>query len=186
MVSKRNMTIAILACGIILAILFGLVFQNSTTFVLGSFGALFVATLFYFLYQPPSGQDCDPDTPDSNVVTWVTNEIGTCQASTCVDGYYIVKDKYGIQQCQVPTSIPPNWTTTALSNVIADSTSNLISASSTINTQAACGYACDDTDGCNFAAFSSTGCSLFTMTPLLGGPVSDKSPVTLIVRPKKG
>ena len=185
--SKNNILMIITVLGGIITVLGGFL-SKSLTFAGIMFAVtLFMALIFFFLYQPPAGQACDPDTPDSNVHTWVTSEFGVCQASTCYDKYYIEKDKLGVQRCVIPTAIPTGWTQSALSNVISDTTSNLISTSTTIDNLAACGYDCDDTDGCNVAAFSKAGCSLYTMTPIIDAtkPTDTSNPVTMILRPKK-
>ena len=149
---------------------------------------LFGCLIFYFLYQPPAGQACEPDKADSNVATWVTNAYGACEASTCASGYYIVPDKFGIQRCIVPTDLPPRWSNATTSNVVADTTSNLISTFKTIDTMAECGYECFDTDGCNVAAYDPTAklCSLFTAAPLTDKTKPTPTPPTmLITRPGK-
>ena len=186
--SKTNILRLIAGIGGAVTIIGGLASQSATFAGIMFTVTIFLTLIFYFLYQPPAGQACDPDTPDSNVHTWVTNEYGACQASTCYDKYYLQKDKLGVQRCVIPTAIPSGWTQSALSNVIADTTSNLISTS-TVADVFACGYDCDETDGCDIAAFSKGGsCALYTMSPIIDAtkPTDTTNPVTMIARPKKG
>ena len=175
---KKNLILSTVAgVGMLLSIIGGVAGGADAAIVLVILTVSVLAGIFFF-YQNPKGEVCTPKKEeDSNVATWVTNELGMCVPSTCEAGYFIVKDK-----CVIPTNAPKGWDVSGTANSF---TSNTIS-SSNADSSSICAYTCYDTDGCNIATYSSSTkmCTLHTEDDSVTtkGTVMD---ATLIKRPVK-
>jgi hypothetical protein len=158
---SKNVILGIVAgVGLVLSASGGLLSGAQAAILLIILTISVLAGIFFF-YQSPKGQACTPKKDDSNVVAWVTNEVGMCVPQTCKDGLFVVGGK-----CIVPTELPKGWMVDAnTSNAFSDSSNVISSNKATLGSSVeVCGYGCKTTKGCAVASFSTEGnlCTLYS------------------------
>jgi len=176
MINKNDILKIVAAIGTFLTFIFGFIGGIEPSIILIILTVSVLASIFFF-YENPKGENCTPKNADPTVITWVTNNIGECVPSKCISDYYVIKNK-----CKKPTDIPDGWKLVSSNGF----TSNILTTSSTLTSNASCGYICNYTEGCNIASFSTIkGCTLYTHDDSADKSVDDKTPSTLIIRPTK-